>query len=334
MTKKVRLFGANGERTVNITPKPFPTRHIKIGAPAETPPLVITPDLPKPDPVLPAYQQAWTENRQRLIDFLADGFKGSLPDGSVMHEIGDAITAEYAPRKAMTADQWRALTADLLLPGWTDGHWIYDLQQHIWTKYEGLRIARENPYRRTLKITDARILTVMQAITDTYKDEWILLDMILKVATRAFSIAANHKSLLACLRGLYRQGRVAYKRDAYKQHLFRYVVKGTDLQKLVAEVDANLDPANAYPDFTPTGEPITDREPVAVYVSDPPKPRIYEGPVTRNFDVYCQDYADQNDLCIHVESDNGRRTQSFICESERRRIGEQNVRAERERRRR
>ena len=334
MKKKVRLYGANGQRTVEITPKPFPTRHIKIGAPAETPPLIITPDLPKPAPVLPAYKAAWAANRQRVIDFLADGYDGDLSDGSVMHELGDAITAEYAPRKKMTADQWRALTADLLQDTWETGHWLHTLKRHIWRKYEGLRIARKNPYRRILEITDDRILTVMQAITDTYDDEWQILCSIQKVATQAFSIAANHKSLLACLRSLYRQGRVEYKRDAYDLHRFRLTQPTGDLQKLLTEVDATLDPANAYPAFTPTGEPIPDREPVEVYISDPPKPCIYAGPVTRNFDVYCQDYTDQNDLCIHVTSDNGRYTRMYICESERLRIGEQNVRAERERRRR
>ena len=60
MTKRVKviLSGAQGESQVDITPAGFPTRHIKIGVPAETPPLEITPDLPKAEPVLPAFNQA------------------------------------------------------------------------------------------------------------------------------------------------------------------------------------------------------------------------------------------------------------------------------------
>ena len=203
---KIRLFGANGQRDIQIVP---PT------APA--------PITPKPQPVLPAFQDAWAANRQRVIGFLADGFGGDLSNGSALHELGDAITAEYAPRKKMTADQWRALTADLLQDTWETGHWLHTLKKHIHQKYEGLRIARKNPYRRILEITDDRILTVMQAITDTYDDEWQILCSILKVATQAFSIAADHESLLACLRSLYQRGKVEHKRDAYKQHLFRLI---------------------------------------------------------------------------------------------------------------
>ena len=48
---KINLFGGNGQRTIEIQPKGgFQTRHIKKAALAETPPAIITPDLPKTQP--------------------------------------------------------------------------------------------------------------------------------------------------------------------------------------------------------------------------------------------------------------------------------------------
>ena len=136
---KVNLFGAHGDREVDITPAGFLTRHVRTGKPAQTPRLVITPDLPKPKPVIPAFRKAWNENRQRVLDFLAYGFCGNLSEGIVLFELGEAITAEYAQRKKMAVEQWRDLTADLHLSKWGYSHWIRDLRAHIWCKYEDRR---------------------------------------------------------------------------------------------------------------------------------------------------------------------------------------------------
>ena len=48
MSRKVQvnLFGALGDREVDITPNDFPTRHVLTGTPVETPPLAITPHPP------------------------------------------------------------------------------------------------------------------------------------------------------------------------------------------------------------------------------------------------------------------------------------------------
>ena len=51
-----------------------------------------------PASVLPAFTAAWKENRQRLIDFLpADYAPRALSEGVILHELREAITAEYAP---------------------------------------------------------------------------------------------------------------------------------------------------------------------------------------------------------------------------------------------
>ena len=42
---KVNLFGAHGDRELDITPTGFPTRHIRTGQPTETPKLALTPPL-------------------------------------------------------------------------------------------------------------------------------------------------------------------------------------------------------------------------------------------------------------------------------------------------
>ena len=98
---KVNLFGKRGQRTAEVTPQGFPTRHVRTGKPAKTEPLTIAPNptpAPKPDPVLPAFTAAWKANRQRLIDFLsADYAPKDVSEGVIMHELAEAITAEYAP---------------------------------------------------------------------------------------------------------------------------------------------------------------------------------------------------------------------------------------------
>ena len=78
---KVNLSVAPCARAVAITLTAFPTRHISTGAPAETPPATITPNPPIPEPVIPAYNKARKENRQRVLDFLTYGFCGNLSGG-------------------------------------------------------------------------------------------------------------------------------------------------------------------------------------------------------------------------------------------------------------
>lgn len=169
MSKKVsvNLHGAEGVRKVDITPKAFGTRHIPTGAVGKTPPPTLTPDPPKPEPVIPAFNTAWKENRQRVLDFLAYGFCGNLSEGVVMSEFGDAVTAEYAPRKQMTAEQWRDLTADLQLSKWGYSHWIRDLRTRIWKKYEDRRY-------KNLMGGVVRVVRVLYAPADNEYPERVL----------------------------------------------------------------------------------------------------------------------------------------------------------------
>ena len=146
---KVDLFGKAGHRDTEVTPQGFPTRHVRTrtGHLPTTEPATITPNpvIPspqteKPAPVLPAFTAAYQENRQRLINFLSQDYAPrDLSDGVILHELGEAITAEYAPRTEMTPAQWTALTADLQLDKWNYPHWISALQRKINLKYEGRR---------------------------------------------------------------------------------------------------------------------------------------------------------------------------------------------------
>ena len=233
---KVRLAGAAGAHTERITPQAFPTRHIKTGAVKETPPLSITPNLPSPEPVLPAFNAAWQSNRQRLFDFLTEGFS-NIAESVILDEIAEAINVKYAKRKEMTPEQWRCLIADLQLPRWTWGHWIFDVKHNMWHKYENL-------YAGT-PMTIETVMTVIVAIHDTYGFKWILFDEIQKVARISFKFKASddiRENLRDVLRELYRQGRIEHKENPHtprsKQSMFRLLK--TDLQKLLAKVDAVL----------------------------------------------------------------------------------------------
>ena len=142
---KVNLFGQNGHASTEVTPIGFPTRHVRrrTHRAQQTEPLSITPNPPTPaeqvKAVLPAFNSAWKENRQRAIGFLSAEFYGNLSAGVVLHELADAITEQYAPRKEMTPQQWESLTADLQQEKWNWGHWIHVLKQTLWKKYEGRR---------------------------------------------------------------------------------------------------------------------------------------------------------------------------------------------------
>ena len=223
---KVDLFGKNGHASTEVTPQGFPTRHVQRPAPdrkQHSEPATITPN-PKTPPeqvhaVLPAFNTAWKENRQRVIDFLSADFHGNLSEGVVLHALATALETTYAPRKAMTAEQWKSLTADLQQEKWTWGHWIHVLKQTLWSKYEGRRY------------------------------------MSLKT----------------------------------------------------------------YPDFTPPAD--ESGEPAHVFIDihnshnpDYPKKQLWEGTKAKTFDTYCQDYANENDITIRVETDEGRIVMWFMHE--------------------
>lgn len=77
-TIKINLFGANGERTIEVkTRGGFPTRHIKTGVPAKTPPFTVTPDLPKSPQSEPTTTQPTTTQPSADED-LGDRMKALL----------------------------------------------------------------------------------------------------------------------------------------------------------------------------------------------------------------------------------------------------------------
>ena len=95
---QVELFGKRGRRTADVEPKGFTTRHVRTRTEHQpTEPLSITPNPPKPEPVLPAFSRVWTANRTRLLVYLSDGFHNNLSDGVLLHELGTAIETQYAP---------------------------------------------------------------------------------------------------------------------------------------------------------------------------------------------------------------------------------------------
>ena len=141
---KVELFGKAGHRETEVTQRGFTTRHVRtrIGNRQSTESTAIThhPQTESPAPVLPAFTAAWKANRQRLIEFLSTDYEPrDLSEGVILHELGEAITVEYAPRAEMTSEQFSALTADFTAEKWDYTHWITALQRKINLKYEGRR---------------------------------------------------------------------------------------------------------------------------------------------------------------------------------------------------
>ena len=147
---KVRLHGKQGMRTTEVTPQGFPTRHIRTGNSDPTPKFTITPELKTPTEqqseqvtaIMPAYKEAYTENRDRLIAYLTQGFFGNLSDGIVLSELGTAIKSEYAPRNAMSPAQYTSLIADLTTEDYDTVAWIQALRQYIWRTNERRRPPR------------------------------------------------------------------------------------------------------------------------------------------------------------------------------------------------
>ena len=85
------------------------------------------------------FQQAWTENRSRVIQFLSQGFGNNLSEGIVLSELGYYISVIYAPRCDMTEWQWQRLARDFSQRNWKSPHWLEQLRQKIWFKYEKRR---------------------------------------------------------------------------------------------------------------------------------------------------------------------------------------------------
>ena len=143
---KVDLFGKRGHTQTEVTPQGFPTRHIRTGSPDPTEPLHITPNLPPPaeqvKAVIPAYKEAWNSNKDRLIQYLTQGFFGNISDGIVLSELGSAIKSKYAPKNAMSPAQWTALIADLTTEDYDTVAWIQALRQYIWCANEHRRPPR------------------------------------------------------------------------------------------------------------------------------------------------------------------------------------------------
>ena len=143
---KVDLFGKRGHTQTEVTPQGFPTRHIRTGSPDPTEPLHITPNPPTPaeqvKAVIPAYKEAWNFNRDRLIQYLTQGFFGNLSDGIVLSELGTAIKSKYAPRNVMSPAQYTSLIADLTTEDYDTVAWIQALRQYIWRTNEHRRPPR------------------------------------------------------------------------------------------------------------------------------------------------------------------------------------------------
>lgn len=96
-------------------------------------------------------------------------------------------------------------------------------------------------------VTAEAALEVLQKMTQAANPkavdyDWFIIDEILFVATTQFKIRANHTTLLATLRELYRHGRVDHKTNRFDQHMFKWVgdAQNTDLHTLLAAVDAIL----------------------------------------------------------------------------------------------
>ena len=86
------------------------------------------------------FNEAWHENRQRLLDYLRDDF--TLSDGVILHELGRAIETEYATRVEMTTAQWRSLTVDLRTPNYFHVGWMHMLKTRLSYKYQDHRKPR------------------------------------------------------------------------------------------------------------------------------------------------------------------------------------------------
>ena len=100
----------------------------------------ISPEPITHDDITPDYfQKAWAENRSRVIEFLSQGFGDNLSDSIILFELGDMISKIYAPRRDMTEWQWQQLTRDFSQPNYKFPHWLDQLRQKVYFKYEKRR---------------------------------------------------------------------------------------------------------------------------------------------------------------------------------------------------
>ena len=100
----------------------------------------ISPEPITHNDVTPDYfQMAWAKNRSRVVHFLSQGFGNKLSEGLILEELGDMISEIYACRQDMTEWQWQSLTRDLRQRNWKSPHWLEQLRQRIWFKYEKRR---------------------------------------------------------------------------------------------------------------------------------------------------------------------------------------------------
>ena len=147
---KVDLFGKRGHTQTEVTPQGFPTRHIRTGSPDSTELLHITPNPLTPSEIreeqvkaiIPAYKEAWNSNKDRLIQYLTQGFSGNLSDGIVLSELGTAIKSKYASRNDMTPAMYTSLIADLTTENYDSVAWLQELRQRIWKSNERRRPPR------------------------------------------------------------------------------------------------------------------------------------------------------------------------------------------------
>ena len=146
--KCVKLHGTHGTRTVQIEPdQRFTTPRFGKIVPPKSESAAITPNPPTSEElqaeatqaVVPAFTQAYAENRPRLIAYLTAGFHNNMSEGVALHEFADAVETQYAPRKIMTPDQWRAFTEDLQAEDYNSVDWIASLQTRLYRKYEDMR---------------------------------------------------------------------------------------------------------------------------------------------------------------------------------------------------
>ena len=85
------------------------------------------------------FQEAWVENRSRVLEFLSQEVGSNLSDGVILFELGEMISKIYALRRDMTEWQWQQFTRDFSQRKWKSSHWLEQLHQKIFFKYEEKR---------------------------------------------------------------------------------------------------------------------------------------------------------------------------------------------------
>ena len=101
-----------------------------------------------------AFDTTWIAHKERVIDFLSQGFDGNLSDGVIKMQLAHAIREQYAPRELMTCEMWESLTTDLEMERWTGDHWLTRLKDQIYQKYEDRRPKRFITYSDFTPPTD------------------------------------------------------------------------------------------------------------------------------------------------------------------------------------